>query len=89
MDESLKIPGVFFLALGLVLLSPFVGYSYSGEGVFGLLDYSVSVDEFFEERVPRTILVFFSGAGLGLAALCFQLVFRNIFNLSGLPLLGL
>jgi len=64
------------LLLGLALLSPFIGameLSWSG-----LLEtHSLEQQIFFELRIPRTLLAFFSGVTLALSGWLFQTLFRN------------
>lgn len=67
----------FFLALLLVLISPFIGES--------ALEISLLFDEtstssmiFWELRVPRILLAFFVGAILSLSGLIFQTIFKNV-----------
>ncbi len=79
MGDQSKIPGIFFLALAAVVVSPFIGYSSSEASLFTSLAEGISLEDFFERRLPRTAIIFFSGAALGLAGLSFQFVFRESF----------
>ena len=55
------------ISLALTVSAPF----------FGQLDIDTSSQLFWELRVPRVVLAFFTGALLGLSGLIFQSLFRN------------
>ena len=55
------------LALSLVVIAPF----------FGQIDIDLNSQLFWDLRVPRVIIAFFTGALLGLSGLIFQSLFRN------------
>ncbi len=65
----------FFLALFLIVLSPFIGES--SINFSDIFNNNSTFNIFWELRVPRIILAFFVGAILSLSGLIFQTIFKN------------
>lgn len=69
-----KLVWIFFICL--TLYAPFIGSAEINIQEI-LNSQSLSSYIFFELRLPRILLAFFTGMGLALAGLLFQIIFRN------------
>ena len=67
---------IWFMLIGVLILSPFIGAV--NLNVNEILDFdSLTSTIFFELRVPRVLFAFFAGTTLALSGLLFQTLFRN------------
>lgn len=66
---------LIIFGVALLLLAPFAGQQFIPFG--DVFQEGLNQQIFWELRVPRVILTFFCGAGLALAGLLFQTLFRN------------